>query len=70
VRTPRLKSDWGAGIFPMVPGHEIAGTVSAVGSDVTKLRVDGVMANVGAPPENVSYNEFSLLGGSKVLAGS
>jgi uncharacterized zinc-type alcohol dehydrogenase-like protein len=30
----------------------------------------GVMANVGAPPENLSYNAFELLGGNKVLAGS
>ncbi len=27
-------SDWGAGIFPMVPGHEIAGVVAEVGSEV------------------------------------
>jgi uncharacterized zinc-type alcohol dehydrogenase-like protein len=27
------------------------------------------MVNVGAPLEKLSYNAFSLLGGSKVLAG-
>jgi uncharacterized zinc-type alcohol dehydrogenase-like protein len=27
-------ADWGRGLFPMVPGHEITGTVSAVGADV------------------------------------
>ncbi|GAA3356529.1 NAD(P)-dependent alcohol dehydrogenase [Saccharopolyspora gregorii] len=31
--------EWGSAIFPMVPGHEIAGTVAAVGSDVTAHRV-------------------------------
>ncbi|MFC3575965.1 NAD(P)-dependent alcohol dehydrogenase [Streptomyces yaanensis] len=30
---------WGEAIFPMVPGHEIAGIVSEVGSGVTKFKV-------------------------------
>lgn len=30
---------WGEGIFPMVPGHEIAGVVSEVGSEVTSYQV-------------------------------
>ena len=38
--------DWGAGIFPMVPGHEIVGRVIAVGEKVTKLKV-GDFAGVG-----------------------
>jgi len=33
------RSDWGEERYPLVPGHEIAGTVSAVGSGVTKFRV-------------------------------
>jgi alcohol dehydrogenase (NADP+) len=37
---------WGGGIFPMVPGHEIVGLVSAVGEHVTKLR-PGDFAGVG-----------------------
>ena len=28
----QVKDEWGGSIFPMVPGHEIAGVVSAVGS--------------------------------------
>lgn len=35
----QAKEDWGSGIFPMVPGHEIAGVVSAVGSDVTEHQI-------------------------------
>lgn len=31
--------EWPGGIFPMVPGHEIAGIVTAVGSQVTKFAV-------------------------------
>src|ERR1700722_18338243 len=35
----QARDEWGNGIFPMVPGHEIAGLVSAVGSKVTKYKV-------------------------------
>lgn len=37
---------WGQAIFPMVPGHEIAGVVTEVGSAVTKFAV-GDHAGVG-----------------------
>jgi len=30
----QAREEWGPAIFPMVPGHEIAGTVTAVGSAV------------------------------------
>ncbi|MET0190132.1 MAG: NAD(P)-dependent alcohol dehydrogenase [Pseudonocardia sediminis] len=33
------RDEWGGGIFPMVPGHEIAGVVSQVGDDVTRYQV-------------------------------
>ena len=33
----QAREEWFTSIFPMVPGHEIAGVVSAVGSDVTKF---------------------------------
>ena len=35
----QVREEWGPAIFPMVPGHEIAGTVSAIGSEVTKFKV-------------------------------
>ncbi len=35
----QVREEWGRSIFPMVPGHEIAGTVAAVGSAVTKHQV-------------------------------
>ncbi|MGW2938372.1 NAD(P)-dependent alcohol dehydrogenase [Streptomyces sp. NPDC055722] len=35
----QAREGWGEAIFPMVPGHEIAGVVSAVGSGVTKFEV-------------------------------
>ena len=42
----QAREEWGKSIFPMVPGHEITGLVSAVGSDVTKFQV-GDRAGVG-----------------------
>jgi uncharacterized zinc-type alcohol dehydrogenase-like protein len=35
----QVRDEWAAGIFPMVPGHEIAGTVVAAGSGVTAYKV-------------------------------
>ncbi|MFE9994463.1 NAD(P)-dependent alcohol dehydrogenase [Streptomyces avermitilis] len=35
----QARDGWGEGIFPMVPGHEIAGIVAEVGSGVTKFQV-------------------------------
>ena len=35
----QAREGWGEAIFPMVPGHEIAGIVSEVGPGVTRFRV-------------------------------
>ena len=35
----QARNEWGNSKYPMVPGHEIAGIVSAVGSKVTKFKV-------------------------------
>ena len=40
------RGEWGETLFPLTPGHEIAGTVSAVGSEVTTFAV-GDRAGVG-----------------------
>ena len=34
----QVRDEWGGGVFPMVPGHEIAGVVTAVGGKVTKFK--------------------------------
>lgn len=34
-----VRGDWGPQQYPLVPGHEIVGTVAEVGSDVTRHRV-------------------------------
>jgi len=41
-----VRSEWFPGMYPMVPGHEIAGVVTKVGSKVTKFKV-GDHAGVG-----------------------
>ena len=38
------RNDWGMSLYPMVPGHEIVGTVTAVGSGVSKYRVGNRVA--------------------------
>ena len=35
----QAREEWGQSIFPMVPGHEIAGVVAATGSAVTKFAI-------------------------------
>lgn len=40
------RNDWGFTSYPAVPGHEIVGRVTGVGSEVTKLKV-GDLAGVG-----------------------
>ncbi len=42
----QVHEEWGPALFPMVPGHEIAGTVTKVGSSVTKFKV-GDLIGVG-----------------------
>ena len=34
----QVREEWGPSLFPMVPGHEIIGVVSAVGAEVTRFK--------------------------------
>lgn len=40
------RNDWGFTTYPVVPGHEIVGRVTAIGNEVTKFKV-GDLAGVG-----------------------
>lgn len=42
----QARNDWGGSVFPMVPGHEIVGRVTALGDDVSRFKV-GDLAAVG-----------------------
>ncbi|WP_373232729.1 NAD(P)-dependent alcohol dehydrogenase [Cohnella sp.] len=53
--------EWGGGIFPMVPGHEIAGVVAAVGTEVTKFTV-GDRVGVGCFVDSCGECEYCLRG--------
>ncbi|KEO84132.1 NAD(P)-dependent alcohol dehydrogenase [Tumebacillus flagellatus] len=53
--------EWGGGIFPMVPGHEIAGVVAAVGSEVSKFAV-GDRVGVGCFVDSCGECEYCLSG--------
>jgi uncharacterized zinc-type alcohol dehydrogenase-like protein len=53
--------EWGGGIFPMVPGHEIAGVVAAVGAEVTKFAV-GDRVGVGCFVDSCGECEYCLSG--------
>ena len=46
----QVRDEWGGSIYPMVPGHEIVGRVTSVGSSVTKFKV-GDLAGVGVTVE-------------------
>ena len=35
----QVRDEWGEGIFPMVPGHEITGVVTAIGNKAHKFKV-------------------------------
>ena len=58
----------GKAIFPLVPGHEIAGIVSAVGCDVTKLAV-GDRAGVGCIVDSCRVCSDCLAGLEQYCSG-
>ncbi|CAM5561415.1 dehydrogenase [Streptomyces avidinii] len=52
---------WGEGIYPMVPGHEIAGVVTEVGPEVTRFAV-GDRVGVGCFVDSCRECEYCLRG--------
>ncbi len=47
----QVRGEWGQELYPMVPGHEIVGTVKAVGAEVTRFK-PGDQAAVGVIVES------------------
>ncbi|NGO79109.1 NAD(P)-dependent alcohol dehydrogenase [Streptomyces sp. YC504] len=57
----QARDGWGEGIFPMVPGHEIAGVVAEVGPEVTKYKA-GDRVGVGCFVDSCRECEYCLRG--------
>lgn len=57
----QARDGWGEGIFPMVPGHEIAGIVAEAGSGVTRFKV-GDRVGVGCMVDSCGKCDACLLG--------
>jgi uncharacterized zinc-type alcohol dehydrogenase-like protein len=57
----QVKDEWGGSIYPMVPGHEIAGVVAAVGSSVSKVSV-GDRVGVGCLVDSCEECEYCKAG--------
>ena len=55
------RDEWAPGMYPMVPGHEIAGIVTEIGADVTKFRV-GDRVGVGCFVDSCGQCEPCLAG--------
>lgn len=55
------RNEWGGAKYPIVPGHEIAGVVAAVGSDVTKHKV-GDRVGVGCFVDSCGECDACLAG--------
>ncbi|WBO63290.1 NAD(P)-dependent alcohol dehydrogenase [Streptomyces camelliae] len=65
----QVQEGWGTAIFPMVPGHEIAGVVSEVGPGVTKYQV-GDRVGVGCFVDSCRECEHCEAGLEQYCTGS
>ena len=57
----QVRDEWGGSMYPMVPGHEIVGKVTAIGPEVKKFKV-GDLAAVGVTVETCMQCENCLAG--------
>ncbi|KES06691.1 alcohol dehydrogenase [Streptomyces toyocaensis] len=64
----QVREGWGEAIFPMVPGHEIAGVVSEVGPGVTKYAV-GDRVGVGCMVDSCRECDNCRAGREQYCAG-
>jgi len=64
-----IDNDWGIGKFPFIPGHEIVGTVSAVGSQVRDV-VIGQRVGVGWQADSCGICEWCRQGDEHLCASA
>jgi alcohol/geraniol dehydrogenase (NADP+) len=64
-----INNDWGLSEYPFIPGHEIVGTISAVGADVTTLAL-GQRVGVGWQSSCCGVCEWCLQGKENLCASS
>ena len=64
-----IDNDWGLSKFPFIPGHEIAGTVSVVGSQVCDLTV-GQRVGIGWQADSCGICEWCRQGDENLCAAA
>jgi len=64
-----IDNDWGISKFPFIPGHEIVGTVSAIGSKVRDLIV-GQRAGIGWQADSCGICEWCRQGDEHLCAAA
>jgi uncharacterized zinc-type alcohol dehydrogenase-like protein len=56
-----LKNDWGISQYPLVPGHEVVGVISAIGERVNRLKV-GQRVGIGWFSHSCMHCEWCMSG--------
>jgi uncharacterized zinc-type alcohol dehydrogenase-like protein len=64
-----IDNDWGISKYPFIPGHEIVGTVEAVGSDV-KDRTVGERVGIGWQADSCGVCEWCRQGAEQLCANA
>jgi alcohol dehydrogenase (NADP+) len=57
----QIKNDFGGTMFPIVPGHEIVGRITATGANVSKFKV-GDLAAIGCIVDSCGHCEYCYEG--------
>lgn len=64
-----IANDWGISQYPFIPGHEIVGTVAALGSEVRTLEV-GQRVGLGWQSNSCGHCEWCMRGQENLCASS